>query len=462
MSETLLIGNNLALLVAALQLAERGRPVRLLLDGKPAGGHFAGMRLDGQGFDIGMVLFEHDSRVPQSADVQGYDPARRNDCARFTALAGDYLERFVATLEVPTPQVHSGGARHPDFIMANRLERFADWPEAGKVLDELAQVDSHHPLHAAGKITHPAYDRASYAEASLVNHGATLHRQVFEPLCEKILGVPSAQILARYHRLGWLPLYYPQTLSKAFAGEDHGLPEYRFRAAREGYSGALVEGLLEALQASGVSIDAAPLEGLERTPEGLVARLAGQSMAADRVALGVAPQRAAELLGQPAAEPPPAASVSLVLGRVAREHLPQKTTCLLVADAQFALFRVTDHDAVAGLDPQWHRVSLECNPDYFSRRYPAADAGHPLPQLLGELAELGVIRHPDDFVVLRHLQARNALALPNAAAQEVCASLQRAIAGDARFALTGSLLGLGVASLNDQIIQGLKLAEQWS
>lgn len=462
MSETLLIGNNLAMLVTALQLAERGKPVRVLLDGKPAGGHFAGMRLDGQGFDIGMVLFEHDSPAAQCESVRDYDPARRNDCARFTAVAGRYLQRFVATVEVPTPEVHSGGVRHPDFVIANRLERFARWPDSTTVMGELAQVDSSHPLHASGKTSQPTYDHASYAEASIFNHGATLHRQVFEPLCEKILGVSSTQILARYHRLGWLPLYYPQTLHQAFAGEPHGLPEYRFRAARDGYSGALVEELLQALEASGVTLHAEPLERLERTADGFVAQLADMRFSADRIALGVSPQRAAELLGLPASAPPPAASVSLVLGKVPREHLPSLTGCLLVADSGFALFRVTDHDAVAGRDPQWHRLSLECNPDYFRRRYPDADAGAPLPQLLGELVELGVIRHADDFVVLRHLQARNALALPTAAAQEVSASLLRAVEGDARLALTGSLLGLGVASLNDQIIQGLKLAEQWS
>ena len=64
MDEVLLAGNNLAMLVAVSELARRGRRVRLCSDAKPLGGHFAGMRLQGQGYDIGMVMLEQVLHVP--------------------------------------------------------------------------------------------------------------------------------------------------------------------------------------------------------------------------------------------------------------------------------------------------------------------------------------------------------------------------------------------------------------
>ncbi len=58
MADALLVGNNLAVLVAAAELGEAGRDVVLVTDGRPPGGHFRGLRVAGTDFDIGMVTLE--------------------------------------------------------------------------------------------------------------------------------------------------------------------------------------------------------------------------------------------------------------------------------------------------------------------------------------------------------------------------------------------------------------------
>jgi hypothetical protein len=73
------------------------------------------------------------------------------------------------------------------------------------------------------------------------------------------------------------------------------------------------------------------------------------------------------------------------------------------------------------------------------------------------------VANPDDIQMLKAITARNALAGPSVetieAGQQAAQCLSEALPG---VLLTGTLLGYGIASFNDQIVQGLKLAEELS
>jgi len=462
MHDILLLGNNIAMLVAALELAAKGRRVGLLLDGKSAGGHFAGTRLEGHDFDIGMVLFERAASAAQSTDLGDYQPSRRNDSARFAALAAGYLDRHVATVRVPTPQVFAAGNRHADFVISNRLDCFSSLADGGAVRRELADASSAHRLHASHKVASVEYDSATYEQASLFNHGPTLHGACFEPLCEKILGVPSSSIVARYHRLGWLPLYYPQTLAKAVSGEPDCLAEYPFWSAAGGFSGELVATMQRALEDSAVEIIEGAVTALTLETDGYYAvAVQGLAYRSRHLALGVTQERASQLLQLPATAAVPGVSVAILLGLVHRDLLVHTASCLFVLDPDYAVYRITDQDACAGLDPEWHRISVETNPTYFSRLYRATDTDQQQACMVAELVRLKVIADPGAFKVLRHIRAANALPLPTAAAVQDAARLAVVLADRPQLELTGGLLGMGASSLNDQIVQGLRLAEQW-
>lgn len=461
MHDVLLLGNNLAMLVAALELAAKGRKVGLLLDGGTAGGHFAGARLEGNDFDVGMVLFERGASVTQSRDPGDYQPRRRNDSARFTSLTAEYLDRYISTVRAPCPQVFADGRRHADFVVANRLDYFSALANAGALRDELAGRSAANELHASRKLASTEYDFASYAQASLFNHGATLHGACFEPLCEKILGVPSSTILARYHRLGWLPLYYPETLAKAVAGEQAGLVEYPFWSAAGGFSGELVSSLRRALGDSTVELVDGAVAKLMQEEGGYRISVQDVEYRSRHLALGLSPERASQLLQLPAAQAPRGVSVGVLLGLVHRDHLSDVAGCMFVQDPAYAIYRVTDQDACAGLDADWHRISVESNPGYVSRLYPKVNAERQQDCLLGELVHLGVIAQAGAFRPLRHIRVANALPLPTASAVCDVARFVTALADRPGLELTGGLLGMGVSSINDQIVQGLRLAGQW-
>lgn len=459
-ADVILLGNNLALMVAARELAAQGQSVVMLSDGKRPGAHFTGMRVDNHDFDIGMVLFEQVQRGEQALDVDSYNPEQRNDSARFTRLVSDYVEQLVDTVPVPTPSVYLDGQRHPDFVIANRLDYFASSERRADLAQALLALPDPGPLHASRKLA-PDYQGVGYAEASLANHGEPLHA-LFELLASKITHRSTRDILAPWHRLAWLPLYYPQTLQAAVRGDVSGLSEYPFRAAREGFTGALVRELLPAMHQAGVQIVDDSVQALAVVDNGLVVTMGdGQQWAAPRVVMGLAQGRAGELLGV-AHAPPKGASVCILFGLVEREKLRQLDSCLLVLDAERAIYRLSNQDVAADTQAPVCRVTVEFNPAYAAQLYPDQDEAGLLQCVSQELVALGVIGDAEDFRMLRRIQADGALPFPDQSLLDYTALLRQTAADWPGVELTAGLLGMGVSSFNDQIIQGLKLARSGS
>lgn len=448
------VGNGLAVLIAAVEQARLGKPVTLLADGRAPGGHFAGMTVDDLHFDIGMVMLEEHQPQQPCDELARYDPALRNDWTRFGHLAGRWLRAQTPLRRVPTPQCRVGGASWPDYLIANRLDAFA---QAG--VDGPAPRSIDDPLHAAGKLHGATYEQLSYADAARANHGAALHARFIEPFVRKLAGVGSDAVLARQHRAVWAPLYYPQTLRAALAGEATSLPEYPFWTTETGCVSQLVRQLADELACRPLTtVVTAPLTRLQAGPRGwTVTAHNGRSWQARRAVLGCAAERACGLLGLPSPLPTPAASVSVLMASVATAAVGQPTACLMVVDDEFATHRLTSPDVMAGLGPGRMRVVLEAHPDRLRALHPQLDVTD---ALVAEMRVLLAIDSTADVQVHKCLTAKNALVLPTAQAMAVSQSAAAAVAAAAPGAwLTGNLLGYGVASLNDQIVQALHVTE---
>ena len=449
----LIAGNNLAVLVAAAELARRGQPPTLLTDGRPLGGHFAGMQIDGHAYDLGMVLLEKLPSTEQGARLATYRSEVRNEWTRFGDLAASWLDEQLPSRRAPTPQCLLDSRRWPDYLIANRLEAFVN---AGVAAPDL--LDRSDPRHAGQKNLGSAYGSLSYAEAARVNHGQALHDHFVEPFVRKLLNVSSAEVLARYHRAAWVPLFYPQTLTEALRGEAANLPEYPFWVPDASHVGSLVTHLIARLVADGGKVVTQPLSELKlQGGRWTVGTQDGAVWSALHLVLGLSPERARSLIGLPPLAPLAGASVTLLLARVKGNAIGRESPCLMVVDEDHAAYRLTDQDALAGRDPPWHRVVIEANPENVARLAP----DEPLQAVLKrELAQLLAVDDPGSVQVVKCLTARNALTIPNVVgvtqAADSHASLVEAMSG---VALTGALLGYGVASLNDQIVQGLKIVE---
>lgn len=455
MDEPLLIGNNMALLVAAAELDRRGRRSMLITDGKPLGGHFAGAQIGEARFDVGMVLLEKLAPTVAHAQLNTYDPRRRNDWTRFADRAAAWLDACEPLVRAPTPQCLVEGRYVPDHLIANRLDVFQ-----GAHVEAPPRLDRDDPRHAAHKTTGGAYERLSYADAARANHGDALQSRFIEPFVRKLTGHGSEVLLARYHRAAWAPLYYPETLAAAMRGDPVGIDEYPFWTNRTGCIGDLVARLCDQVSNSDrVRIVVEPLSSVHAAENRWCVTTPSGSTASDRIALGLTVERARALFGLAPQPAPLAASVVVMFCVVRSDAIRRRTSCLMVVDEAFATYRVTDQDALADLDPAWHRVVIEASPDSLLQ---LANGQTQQDILLQELRQLLSLAGDDVVQVLKMVTARNALALPmadeinrSAAAHEELTS----VVPDAH--LTGCLLGYGTMSMNDQIIQGLKIAEEF-
>jgi len=454
MDEVVLAGNNLALLVAADVLAERGRKVALLTDNRPLGGFFSGTQFGGLDFDLGMVMLEGEASAVAAAGLSTYDPAVRYDCARFTPQVARFVDSHVVRRRVATPQILVQGRLFPDYMMCNRTEAFGALVTSPPL--EAARHGRAHAFHPGRKLQGRAYETLTYAQAAAFSHGAETQQVMFEPFLQKVANTQAGELLASYHRAAWVPLYYPETVCAASRGQSSLLQEYLFWIPAPGNTSTLVASLLRKIeQHPAVRVDRSRLQAVR--PSG--ARVAAEFPDGRRVdsacfALGGAPERAVELLGIPAQRPVAQTSLQLDFFLVRQRCIGLPLTVLFIVDSQYRAYRLTDLDGSAGRDVEWHRVVMESGTA--AGPVEAAVARDELSRLLA-LTDPAAARH------VGQLQARNALFLPSRESlAETMSQLQalRHAAGPAL--LSGALCGVGVASLHDQVVQGLAIAEAFA
>ncbi len=452
MYDLMVLGNGLAGLVSALEAGRRGLSVALLSDGRAPGGHFTGMQVDGLQFDVGMVMLERSIPTHPCNDWSDFDPGCRQDWTRFGTQIWDWMQSQTPLRRVPTPSCLVDGQWWPDYLIANRLDALA---QANVELPpSLSPTD---PRHARHKLAIGVYDELSYTEAALLNHGAELHTHFIEPFVNKLVAGNSADLLARWHRAAWAPLFYPETLQAALKGQAYGLEEYPFWVPESGCVAQWTQSLQNALVGCGqVTRLDLPLVDVESSAAGWRAVSSdGQIWQSHKAVWATAPARACELLDLPAPSFAPAVSVSVQLCSVARELVRNAWGCAMVVDDEYAAYRLTCADLQAGLEPERLRFTIEANPQRLNQQYPGLNAQTALQR---ELAALLGLSNAGDLHVHRHLTAPNALALPTAQAIEQASALHARLRERMPDAwMTGSLLGHGLASINDQIAQALQI-----
>jgi hypothetical protein len=457
-------GNNLAALVAAESLAEAGTEVTIVNPAPAWGAHFAGLELGGRRFDPGMVLFEFSAFNGESSpDILSYDPHKRNDCGRFAGLVRNYVDARVPTVQAPGPAMLLDGRMLPDMVIANHVQALAmlGGQTRERVRSELATICAGGPgrLHASRKALDPQFTDIDFATVSLANHGRTLHNILFEPLCQKILGVGCGDILAPFHRAAWLPLFYPETLLSQFGATPQTLPPTAFHYPSEGSASALARILGARVEANArIRI----LRSAVRAFCSSVLELAdGSTILAPELAWAMDP---GTLIA--AAEPdfPRAiyarASIGLCFVAVPREQVSLSISALFVADPARAIYRVTDQEVCAGMATGEHRLVVEFNPGILASRGFVEPAGQQQ-AILHELAELGVIATPQSVAYCAIKILNNALMIPNSANRDMFRQQMDWLHCHLpAVKLAGPSAGFHAGAMNDQIVQGLKLGAE--
>ncbi len=465
--DVVIAGNNLAALVAAQSIAAAGRGVVLVNPAPSWGGHFAGVELASRQFDPGMVLYEFGAANRETCpDLHSYDPARRNDCGRFTGRVRNYVEERVSTVIAPDPALLIDGHAMPDIIIANHAESITafDSTTRERIRQELEVICAAgtHPLHASRKSVDPAFASADFASASIANHGRTLHKVLFEPLCQKILGVQCGDILATYHRAGWLPLYYPETLLSQFGATPQHLPETIFHYPAEGSAGALVRALAHEIEAHpNIRTIRTAIRSISRAAPTTLTLVDGNTIVADEFIWTLDPGALLAIAepAQPVANIE-RASIGLCFVAIGRDHIGIDLGTLFVPDPKHAIYRVTDQDGCARLSTDEHRMVAEFSPAVLVGRG-LARPEEQQQALLHELADLGMIDTPVSVAYCAVKIMNNALMIPNSANRIAFLQQQdRLLRHWPAIRLAGPSAGFHAGAMNDQVVQGLKLAAE--
>jgi hypothetical protein len=466
-----LVGNALSLMVAATRLAQQGADVAIVNSGRNWGGHFTTMTCKGVVFDPGMVLHEFTSyrASPRFEDVRTYNPATKNDAGRFCDTVRRCVSAYQEIRDIAVPKMYVDGAVNDDILIANALSsmeqlRFRDSIES-ELLDLLKRPVTS-PWHASHKYSNEDFKQLDYQTASLINHGATFHGKLIEPYCKKVLNIATENVVALYHRVAWLPLFYPETLLSYLQDTPQALPPTIFSYPHNERVGDFSNKLRSEIESSGrVTIIPESLVRVVTVETGgyklEFSNRAGVST--DHLAWSNNLSDLLRVLGlQEQVASYQKCSIALAFFRIPTIALQRDFTVLNVVDPEIGIYRITNQSGCAGVESAFVDLVAEVNPDYAAEKM-AIRLQAALPALVVEdLVKLGIVNEPTHVDCLDVRQLNNALMLPTGPNRRILMQeIDAAEAAAPQVALLGPASGFFSSSFNDQVVQGLKLASVW-
>lgn len=456
-TEWLIYGSGLSALVLAERLGSSGRQVVLANPGKSWGGIFNGINIDGDVFDAGMTNFEFDLFGEPSDNIQDYHPDRKHDVGRYVHFVHHYLSRFVETAPLPVPSMQFGLHVVDDLIISNRFDVLkVIAPQVREAIrTELeAIVAAPNKLHPRTK-SEPSTLLAttSFEQVSLANHGPTFHNLFIGPAFRKILGVSTSEIEGIFHRNGWVPLFYPESLLSQFGPSPQVLKPTAFRYPADVNFGAFIGRIADTVRALPKVriIDSA--KEIEINARASTMRVGGEEFSFKRLAWGDEPAR---LLG-PSGEvqqPVRRAGLDLFFLKVKEEGVANRFAVLMDPEADSPFYRVTNQSICAGAPATQHKIILECNSGNWDEESPDRS----------RMLNAALCRYGIDPAAVQSCQRRSfkgALAIPSRAQMDEFNHLRERIAQTLpEVELIGASSGYVSVTLNDHIIQALKIAHK--
>jgi hypothetical protein len=456
-TDWLIFGSGLSALVLAERLGNAGKEVVLINPSRSWGGIFGGIGINGEIYDAGMTNFEFDLFGEPADDLDHYSPDRKADVGRYVHFVKNYLSRFVQTAPLPTPRMCFGGELVDDLIISNRFDVVRTLPAEvkKKICAELKEIlERLNPLHARTK-NEPGSLLAStpFEQVSRANHGNTFHELFIEPIFGKILGIPTREIEGVFHRNGWVPLFYPESLLSQFTAAPQALKPTIFHYPADPHFGAFIGRIANAVQAlpSVTVIDGANEVEVDAAASTL--RVGVRSFSYNRLAWGAD-------LGQllvpdgPLQAPGRRANLDLFFLRVKAEGLAQRFAVLIDPETVSPFYRITDQSVCAGEQGPEHKIILECNSSNWEEQSPQRN----------QRWEAALRRYGIDPVAVLSCERRSfsgALGIPSQAQMEHFNQRRERIAQTFnQVTLIGVASGYVSVTLNDHIIQALKIAHQ--
>lgn len=462
-----IVGNTLSAMVTALELAKQGRKVLLINPGGPWGGYFSGIISGGKLFDLGLVTLEFSTFSAQAnfENLCEYNPLVRNDVGRFFDVVKAWIAPLINMTNISMPQMLVGGKMFDDVFSANSVHVLNQLPFAKSMRDEITLFSANPNLHARYKATTRIYNTLDYATASIANHGYTLHHKLIAPYLKKVLGINANAMLARYHRIPWLPLYWPETLKKVLKGEDVNLLPTTFTYPKQSSVAALTQKIAYLVRQNAlITCLQSPVTAVKSSTIGWQLTLSNAlPVTCEHLAWASSPATLLLALNeQPQTVIEKKAALALLFLQIPNTDICDSVSVLNVVDSQYSIYRITNQSVCAESKEPVVQMVVEFNADYFSVVYNmtvAATDDEVCKLLLQELLEIGLINSVESIIFAEIKRIPHGFLIPDLAAKNACerdiSTLEKYYPSIARMGLSS---GFFVTSFNDQIVQGLKYA----
>jgi hypothetical protein len=218
----LIYGNSLASIISAFVLSSNKKKKIYLINNKKFwGGHFNSPIIKKKKFDAGMFLFEFDGLAKvNSLDPKFYDLKKFSNVQLYSFKIRKFINSFIKTKKIKPILFYYNKNFYNDYLISNDLKFLKKITQGKKIFNEVSKINikklKFQKIHANQKRRSAKYDKISLKTASIANHGLTFHRLFIEQFCKKVFNDSSKNIVAKFHRAGWLPLFWPETIRNVF------------------------------------------------------------------------------------------------------------------------------------------------------------------------------------------------------------------------------------------------------
>ena len=458
-------GNYLTSMIAALELAKAGKKVALLNPTPTWGGHFTKLTVNGLPFDPGAISHEFTAfNETGSKDPLEYSAAMRNDWGRFAGLIEEYTRSHIELVKMQTPQTVYNQQMFNDIIMTNKLDVLQHPVLKGRIKGETTMLlqKTDNTFHARNKKTNDDFLKKSYYEVSLRNHGATLHSALFEPYFHKMSNLSSTRLIARFHRIGWLPLYYPETIHSQYSNEPQVLNDTYFCYPKAGYIAIFAETLLKRIEEAGVVICREKIERVEdKDGQTTVLTMEGPVFVTPKLIWSLTHDA---LITAVTGNPPNVFerwSASLLFVTIPSKQIQKNFSVLWSPDDRTLFYRACNQSNSSQEDTDEQRITIEMNPDYLNS-HGLTDDESIISRMKQDFCTLGIVNDSSHIQVQGFKTLKNVLLLPSLENWNLLEK-ERDVLYDAypNVHFTRNADAFFTDTLNDQIIKGLRIAKQY-
>ena len=471
MSVVDIIGNNVGAMIAAVELSKKEEvKVRLFNELPFWGSHLVGTKESQQHYDFGRIIFDFFSyNDDQNSEISSYNAKVRNDVGRFYSLIRKYIEELVDVVEIDTPQMYYDKSYYEDFMFADSLAILKHLPQDTQklIIEELRVVVANNTsLHASNKkLESSAFVSANTHEVSIANHGKCIHELLIAPFMRKVLATDRPELSAIYHRIPWLPLYYPETLLSQFEGKRQQLAKPKFHYPTCGYFSILIHKLKETIENSPfIELRKDKIEAITPDNKGFVdIKLENETIHSNQLVWSGDPEVLLRKLGErkfdnSAVEKLP---ISFSFVEIDTIRLKKEFSILTVIDENLLPFRITNQTYCSGSPERQTKLVVECNPEQLINKA-GEEPENQYIEIINNLIQLQIIETAD---AVNHVSIKNVsktIRIPNKRNELLFNEYDKLLSTKySEIIRMGTSLDFVSISINDQIIQGLHIAEKY-